>query len=235
MPAALNLNKVRVTMIYSSKSVCDKVFPEDLGFALEHNYESRGIRIFKNQSPMAIEPEGNRFAVSTTDGGRISSDRVMVGIGIKPAVELAQQAGLKTGDGIVVNEYLQTSHPDIYAAGNHTRFMCQVLKQQVRLEHWVNSLNQGKHAGRNMAGAHEPFSYMPYFFSDLFEFGYEAVGEINPQMDIIADWQKPYDTGVIYYLREGKARGAMMCNLWNRAEKAREFIRRGASADERLN
>jgi NAD(P)H-nitrite reductase large subunit len=235
MAASLNLNRVQTTMIYPSKSLCDRVFPEDLGFALERDYESRGIRILKNQSPASIELEGNRFVVSTTGGGRIRSDLVIVGIGIKPAVELAQQAGLKTGDGIVVDEYLQTSHADIYAAGDNARFPYQVLKQQARLEHWDNSLNQGKHAGRNMAGAHEPFSYMPYFFSDLFDFGYEAVGEINPQMDVISDWQKPYDTGVIYYLREGKVRGAMMCNLWNRVEKARELIRRGASADERLD
>ena len=102
------------------------------------------------------------------------------------------------------------------------------------MEHWDNALNQGKHAGWNMAGAHKAFTYMPYFFSELFEFGYEAVGEVNSRMETRADWQKPFDTGVIYYLRNGKIRGAMMCNVWKRVEAARALIRRGAGAEERL-
>jgi hypothetical protein len=102
------------------------------------------------------------------------------------------------------------------------------------MEHWDNALNQGKCAGRNMAGAHEAFTYMPYFFSDLFEFGYEAVGEVDSQMETFADWQKPLDTGVVYYLRSGKIRGAMMCNVWEKVEAARAMIRRKAAADDRL-
>ena len=78
------------------------------------------------------------------------------------------------------------------------------------------------------------FTYMPYFFSDLFEFGYEAVGEVNSRMETRADWQKPFETGVIYYLRNGRIRGAMMCNVWEKVEAARELIRSGASAKNRL-
>jgi hypothetical protein len=68
---------------------------------------------------------------------------------------------------------------------------------------------------------------MPYFFSDLFEFGYEAVGEVNAELATFVDWQKENDTGVIYYLKDGKVRGAMMCNVWDKVEAARELIRRG--------
>jgi hypothetical protein len=78
-----------------------------------------------------------------------------------------------------------------------------------------------------MAGAREPFTYMPYFFSDLFELGYEAVGEVDAQLETFADWQKENDTGVIYYLRDGKVRGAMMCNVWEKVEAARTLIRKG--------
>ena len=234
MAAALCINKLNVTMIYPSAHLCDRVFPEDLGLAMERLYQSRGIRILKGQKPASFERKGSRFVVRTSGGEQIESDLVIVGVGIKPAVELAERAGLATGDGIIVNEYLQTSHPDIYAAGDNARFPYRALGQQVRVEHWDNALNQGKHAGRNMAGAHETFTYMPYFFSDLFEFGYEAVGEVNSRMEIVADWQKPFDTGVIYYLRNGKIRGAMMCNVWDKVEAARALIRRGAGADERL-
>jgi len=89
-------------------------------------------------------------------------------------------------------------------------------------------LNQGKWAGRNMAGAREPYTYMPYFFSDLFEFGYEAVGEVDARLETFADWQKENDTGVIYYLKDNKVRGAMMCNVWDKVEAARDLIRKNA-------
>jgi len=233
--AALRINNIDVTMIYPSRYMCDRVFPEDLGRAIERSYESRGIHILKDQGPAAIERSGSGYIIHTSAGQSVASDLVIAGIGVKPAVELAESAGLDTGDGIIVNEYLQTSHPDIYAAGDNARFPYQALERQMRLEHWDSALNQGRHAGGNMAGAHEPFTYMPYFFSDLFEFGYEAVGEISSQMAIVADWQKPYDTGVLYYIRNGIVRGAMMCNLWNRVEEARGLIRRKAGANERLH
>jgi 3-phenylpropionate/trans-cinnamate dioxygenase ferredoxin reductase subunit len=235
MAAALNVNKLDVTMIYPSGHLCNRIFPKDLGLAMERLYESRNIHILKEQKPTVIEPNGAGFLVHTSTGRRIASDLVVAGLGVRPAVELAEKAGLAAGNGIAVNEYLQTSHPDIYAAGDSAQFPYQALGQRMRIEHWDNALNQGKHAGRNMAGAHEPFTYMPYFFSDLFEFGYEAVGEIDSRMDIIADWQKPFETGVLYYTRNRVVRGAMMCNVWNSVEKARDLIRRKAGAEERIS
>lgn len=68
---------------------------------------------------------------------------------------------------------------------------------------------------------------MPYFYSDLFQFGYEAVGEIDSKLETILDWQKENDTGIIYYSKDGKLRGAMMCNVWNKVDWARELIRKG--------
>ena len=232
MAAALCINKLNVAMIYPSAHLCSRVFTEDLGSAMDRIYQNRGIRIIKGQKPASIERKGPRFIVTTGGGEKVESDLVIVGIGIKPAVELADRAGLAIGDGIVVNEYLQTSHPDIYAAGDNAHMSNPSPGQQARVEHWDNARNQGKHAGRNMAGAQEAFTYMPYFFSDLFEFGYEAVGEVDSRMETVANWQKPLDAGTIYYLRDGTVRGAMMCNVWEKVEAARELIRRGAGATE---
>jgi NADPH-dependent 2,4-dienoyl-CoA reductase/sulfur reductase-like enzyme len=188
----------------------------------------------KGQKLGSIERKGSGFSVRTSGGDQIECGLLLGGVGIKPAIELAQAAGLSTGDGIIVNEYLQTSHPDIYAAGDNARFPYQALGQPARIEHWDNALNQGKHAGRNMAGAREAFTYMPYFFSDLFEFGYEAVGEVDSRMETVADWRKQQETGVIYYLRNNQIRGAMMCNVWNKVDAARQLILRGAGASERI-
>jgi GTP cyclohydrolase II len=72
---------------------------------------------------------------------------------------------------------------------------------------------------------------MPYFYSDLFEFGYEAVGEVDASLETVTDWQKENEKGVIYYLREGKVRGAMMCDVWDKVDAARELILAGEWAD----
>jgi len=227
LAAALAINKVNVTMIFPDSYLVNRVFPDYLGKALLNQYLARGIKILANEKPSAFSRTGNRFTTHTQNNGKIESDMVIVGIGIAPSIELARDAGLETGNGIIVNEYLQTSSPDIYAAGDNAFFLYQVLGKQTRVEHWDNALNQGKWAGRNMAGAREPYTYMPYFFSDLFEFGYEAVGEVDAQLETFADWQKENDTGVIYYLKDNKVRGAMMCNVWDKVEAARKLIRKG--------
>ena len=150
---------------------------------------------------------------------------VLAGIGITPNIALAEAAGLKTGNGIVVDEFLRTSDPDVYAAGDVAFYPDRELGPR-RLEHWDNAITQGKHAGRNMGGASEPFTEMPYFYSDLFEFGYEAVGLVDSRMKTFADWQEPNKTGVIYYLDDGnRVRGAMMCNVWDKVDAARALIR----------
>jgi 3-phenylpropionate/trans-cinnamate dioxygenase ferredoxin reductase component len=225
--AALTINKVSVTMIFPDSYLVNRVFPEYLGRALLKQYLARGIKVLVNEMPSAFAKAGDKFITQTQSGVKILSDMVIAGIGIAPSLELPRKAGLQTANGIIVDEYLQASLPDIYAAGDVAFFPYQALGKQTRVEHWDNALNQGKWAGRNMAGAREPYTYMPYFFSDLFEFGYEAVGDVDARLETFADWQKENDTGVIYYLRDGKVRGAMMCNVWDKVEAARELIRKG--------
>ena len=225
--AALNTNRVKVTMIFPEPYLVQRVFPDYLGKAIQQHYIERGIKILNGDKPSSFVKDGDKFLTKTSKGKQVESDLLIVGLGIMPAIDLAQQAGLKISNGIVVNEYFQTSDPDVYAAGDNACFPYQALGQNMRVEHWDNAINQGKWAGRNMAGAHEQFDYMPYFFSDLFEFGYEAVGEVDSQLETFADWQKENDTGVIYYLKEGKVRGLMMCNVWGKVDAARELIKKG--------
>jgi 3-phenylpropionate/trans-cinnamate dioxygenase ferredoxin reductase subunit len=139
-------------------------------------------------------------------------------------------AGLATTTGVCVDEFLQTSQPDVYAAGD-IAFAPHPILGPRRVEHWDNAASQGKHAGRNMAGAREPFTYIPFFFSDLFEFGYEAVGDIDSRLGTFADWQEQNKTGVIYYIDGDRLRGVMMCNVFGKVDAARDLIRRhGRSA-----
>ncbi len=227
LAAALNINKLQVTMIFPGALLCDRVFPDYLGRALQRHYQDKGVRIIASDKPKSFSKQGTKFVTYTENGATLESDIVIVGIGVAPEVELAKSAGLELGNGVVVNEYLATSNPDIYAAGDNALFPYQALGQSMRIEHWDHALTQGKAAGRNMAGAHEPYTHLPYFFSDLFEFGYEATGEVDARLQTLADWQKENDTGVIYYLRDGKVRGVMLCNVWEKVDAARELIRSG--------
>lgn len=226
LAAALNI-KLEVTMIFPSATLCRRVFPEPLGLEVQRHFQDRGIRVIPSDTPASISRHGNVFRTETVSGKSLESDLVIVGVGVEPRIELAREAGLGVGNGIVVNEFLASSHPDIYAAGDNAFFPYRALGKGMRIEHWDNALVQGRWAGGNMAGAHEAYTYQPYFFSDLFELGYEATGEVDTSLETFSDWQKENQTGVIYYLRDGRVRGVMMCNLWGKLDAARELIRKG--------
>ena len=227
LAASLNVNHVDVTMIFPSPYICDRVFPDYLAKHIGQVFLKKGIKLLNPDAPVHIGKEGDQFTIDTKNGISIKSHILIAGIGVKPVVELAEMAELQIENGIVVNETLQTSNPDIYAAGDNARFFYPALQKSMRFEHWDCAVTQGKQAGKNMAGANEPYTHLPYFFSDLFEFGYEAVGEINSTFETRANWQKENETGVIYYLSEGKIRGAMMCNVWGKTDAASDIIRKG--------
>lgn len=224
MAAGLQQRGAAVTMLFPESHLVGRVFPKDLGMALTDTYRGRGIEVIAEDQPDVIEKSHAGYVTKTKKGREITASAVVVGIGITPGVELAHRAGVALDNGIVVDDQLRSSHPDIYAAGDNANFPYQALGQRMRVEHWDNAAQQGKLAGRNMAGAEEPYTHMPYFFSDLFEFGYEAVGEVNAALETYADWEEQFKTGVIYYLRDSKVRGAMMCNIWDKVQDARELI-----------
>ncbi len=227
--AALNINKIDVTMVFTGEYLVDRIFPEYLGRAIQKKFMDRGVKVHSKDRPVSILKNGKIFITQTEGGKRIESDIVIAGVGIEPSIGFAAKAGLKTANGLVVDEYLKTTDPDIYAAGDNAVFPYKALGKTMRLEHWDNALNQGAHAGWNMAGANMAYTYMPYFFSDLFDFGYEAVGEISSGLETFADWRKEFETGVIYYLRDGIVVGAMMCNVWEKVNEARELIKSRAA------
>jgi NADPH-dependent 2,4-dienoyl-CoA reductase/sulfur reductase-like enzyme len=173
------------------------------------------------------------LVAQTQRGKRLDCDAIVVGVGIEPDILLATGAGLSVGNGIEVDERLESTVSGIYAAGDNASFPYQALGKRMRVEHWDNAVSQGKAAGRNMAGAGEPFTYMPYLYSDLFDFGYEAVGDVRSSLATFADWEKENETGVVYYLARGRVRGVMLCNVWGKLDEARQLIRSGVDVNER--
>jgi NADPH-dependent 2,4-dienoyl-CoA reductase/sulfur reductase-like enzyme len=223
--AALTSRKLKVTMVFPASRPCNRIFPDYLGKHVLKEYLKRGITVLTGDVPMVIEKKGDSFRVQTKKDLLLESDILIAGIGITPSTELAQKAGLAVADGIMLNSFLQTTHPDIYAAGDNACYPDKWRGAATRVEHWDNALNQGKCAGKNMAGAQEQYTHMPYFFSDLFDFGYEAVGEIDSRLETRAEWQEPNEKGIVYYVKENTIRGVLLCNVWDKIDAARASIR----------
>lgn len=222
--AALAMNGKNVTMFFPEPGLGGHIYPPELSDYLNEYFRKKGVDILSHVNVKDIQKRGKSYHLVTDHGGKIRVDAIVAGIGIQPNVELAQSIGLKIGNGIVVDDTLLTSQPDIYAAGDVAEFRNPTLNKRLRIEHEDNANNMGKQAGRNMAGANEPYRHLSYFYSDLFELGYEAVGELGSKMDIYIDWKEPFKKGVSYYLAGGRVRGVLLWNVWDSVPKARELI-----------
>jgi len=222
--AALTMVGAKVTMIFLEEAINGLVFPNDLARYLTDYYREKGVEVLPNSSAASVQKEGKRIIVRTGSGRAIETDGVVAGVGIRPNVELAETAGLKVENGILVNERLETSAPDIYAAGDVANFYHMALERRVRVEHEDNAVSMGKLAGQNMAGGNEIYDRIPLFYSDLFEHGYEAVGETDSGMETVSDWQEEFQKGVIYYLEEGRVRGVALWNFWKQVGNARALM-----------
>lgn len=222
--AALAINARNVTMIFPEDGIGAKVFPSRLSKFLSEYYEEKGVRVMAGESLTSIEKNNSTFAAKTKSGKTITADCVIAGIGIKPDTDLAQSAGLQVDNGIVVDENLQSSQPDTYAAGDVANFYNPALDKRMRVEHEDNSNTMGEIAGKNMAGAKLPYHHLPFFYSDLFDLGYEAVGELDARHEIIEQWKEPFREGVVYYLQNKRVRGVLLWNTWGQLDHARALI-----------
>ena len=222
--AALTMVGRKVVMVFPEEAIGAKIYPPDLSEFLNDYYREKGVEVVANDAVANVEKHGDRFTVWTKSGRTFEVDGVVAGIGIRPNLELAHQASLQVENGIVVDEHLLTSAPNIFAAGDVANFFHAALGKRMRVEHEDNAISMGKLAGRNMAGADETYTHIPMFYSDLFELSYEAVGELSSKMVTVADWQEPFKKGVIYYLDDGRLRGVLSWNVWNNMPAARALL-----------
>ncbi len=224
LAAALTMVGKKVTMVFPEAAIAARNFPIDLSNFINQTYQEKGITILAEDEIRSIQKEGKSYGITTKKGKTFEVDGIVAGIGIEPNVALAKQAGIKVENGIVVNEYLQTSLPDIYAAGDAANFYHSGLEKRVRVEHEDNAVTMGKLAGNNMAGETRVYAHIPMFYSDLFELGYEAVGELKSDLEMVEDWQDGFKKGVVYYLADGRVRGVLLWNVWDQVEAARALM-----------
>jgi NADPH-dependent 2,4-dienoyl-CoA reductase/sulfur reductase-like enzyme len=225
MAAALRHAGMEVTFVYPHEYPLQRVLPRDLGLHVADSYRQHGIETLSSDAVVAFEMRQDLVEAQTRLGNTITTQFVVAGVGADPSIELADAAGLQIGNGVEVDEYARTSDANIWAAGDVAEFPYLALGERTRIEHWDHAENHGRTAGENMAGAKKPYDYMPFFWSDFFDMGWEAVGDVDASLDVDVVWLEPYQSGVVFYLRDDAIRGALLWNFWDHVDWARRLIR----------
>lgn len=222
--AALSALGKQVTMVFRYHSIGENIYPPELSHFLNDFYGRKSVELVPTDEVAHLEKTGNSFKVRTQGGRTFEVDGIVAGLGVRPNVELAKSAGLKVENGILVDDRQRASAADVFAAGDVAMFPHKALGRLIRVEHEDNAVKMGRQAGRNMAGADEPYTHTPYFYSDMFELGYEAVGTLSSKLETVADWQEPFQNGVIYYLEGGRVRGVLLWNVWEKRKEATALL-----------
>ncbi len=222
--AALASNGCRITMIFPEDRLGARVYPHGLSDFIDAYYREHGIQLLHGRKVVSGQQEDRRVTLALDDGNTLSVDAVVAGMGVVPEVALAQAAGARVDNGVLVDECFRSTVFDVFAAGDIASFPNQALGRRLRVEHEDAALSSGRVAGRAMAGKPEPYTQLPFFYSDLFDLGYEAVGVLDNRLEVIEDWIAPNREGVVYYCQSGRVCGVLLWNVWGQVDAARDLI-----------
>jgi len=229
MAAALSLAGRDVTVVVPEPGLGWRNFPPELSAHVTEDYRRRGVTVLTEALVDRVAAAGSQTVVTLKDGGSLTVDAVVAGLGIVPNVELAESAGLTVDDGIVVDEYGRVDGAeDVFATGDVVRFPYLALGTTTRVEHEDHANTHGRVVGANAAGSGEVYDHLPFFYSDLFEFGYEAVGEADTRLRSIEAWRDPFGKGGLAFLDDSdRPRGILLWGIYGKMDAARELIRAG--------
>ncbi|CAM1000189.1 FAD-dependent pyridine nucleotide-disulfide oxidoreductase [Rhodanobacter sp. Root179] len=214
----------KVSLLFPGETIGAGRYPDGLAHYLDDYYRSRGVDVRSGVRVIGGSRTDGGVELSLSDGEVLRVEAAVAGLGVTPNTALAEQAGLTVDNGIVVDAQLRSSDADIWAAGDVANFHSVALDRRMRVEHEDAAIGMGRHAGRAMAGVAEDYVVQPFFYSDLFDLGYEAVGLLDTRLQVVEDWREPYREGVVYYLDGGRVRGVLLWNTWDQVGAARELI-----------
>ncbi|WP_319458227.1 MULTISPECIES: NAD(P)/FAD-dependent oxidoreductase [unclassified Mycobacterium] len=218
-----------VTILEIAELPLQRVLGPSLGRIFASVHRDRGVELRLRTGVRRIVGDERVHHVVTTDGDVIESDVVVVGIGINPAVELAEQAGARVGNGILVDEFCATSLDGLYAAGDVANHPNPLVGERVRLESWQNAQNQGIAAARSMLGRREPYAEVPWFWSDQYDLNLQMAG--HPQSGDELVWRGDVEglAFSVFFVRAGILRAALAINRPRDVRAAIGLIERRAA------
>jgi len=199
--------------------VMHKLFTPEMSAFFERYYKERGVRLHKNAEPVSFSWNGRESGVRLKNGDYLPAEMIVAGLGVIPNTELFEGTGLLLDNGVVVNEYLETNIPNVYAAGDIANYYDVLYETQRRIEHWDNAVEQGQHVARILTNRREPFVQVPYFFSDVFDLSWEFWGDPTGATSIIQRGDIDSGSFSIWWLWSGRLIAAF---VMNRSEDERE-------------
>lgn len=208
-----------------------RVFGREIGEFYRQLHAEHGVRLMLGESVAAFEGQTAVRRLRTGSGRIVDCDLVVVGVGVRPRVALAQDAGLDVDGGVVVDARLRSSAAGVFAAGDVANAWHPFFEQRIRLEHWSAALNQGPAAARSMLGDEAPYEQLPYFFSDQYETGMEYSGLARPDDRVVFRGSPADGEFVAFWLRKGRVVAGMNVNVWDVNEQVQELIRTRSCVD----
>ena len=222
-----------VTVIDPAEVPLRRVLGSEVGAIYRDLHTDHGVRMLMGTGVASLEGSTDVERVRTSDGRTIDCDLVVVGVGVRPRAQLAAQAGLYVDDGVLVDEYLQTSMPGVFAAGDVAMTHYPFYGRRIRVEHWANALHQGPVAGRNMLGRSEAYDRLPYFFSDQYDVGMEYAG-LAPTWDRVVFRGDPASREFIaFWLGQDRVVAGMNVGVWDITDQIQRLIRERVAVDDR--
>ncbi|HEX7538578.1 MAG TPA: FAD-dependent oxidoreductase [Dermatophilaceae bacterium] len=208
-----------------------KVLGPEVGGIYRDLHAEHGVDLHLSTRIEAIVGSGGASGVRTTGGVVIEGDLVIVGVGASPRDELARDAGLALDNGIVVDELLRTSAPDVFAAGDVASTWNSRYNKRIRLEHWANALNQGQAAARNMLGLDTAYTKLPYFYSDQYDLGMEYNGYATDWDRVVLRGDPAGREFIAFWLKDGRVLAGMNANIWDQGDNIKALVRGNAIVD----
>ncbi len=203
----------------------------DLGRYFADLHRRNGVGLRTGASVVGIVGSGGSVTGVQTDTDLVAADVVVVGVGVQPNIELAEQAALDIDGGVTVDERLRTSDPDILAAGDVANAFNVRLGHRLRVEHWDNAIRQGQLAARSILGGPARYDWLPYFYTDQFDLGMEYVGRAQPDHDLVIRGSMDSGKFIACWLVDGRVSAGMNVNVWDVNEDLRALVGRSVTAD----
>jgi 3-phenylpropionate/trans-cinnamate dioxygenase ferredoxin reductase subunit len=220
-----------VTLIETTEVPLERVLGRELGAFYRDVHVDHGVEFLGGTGLDSFEGQGRVERVVTTDGRRLECDFAVVGVGVTPRSQLAEAAGLRVENGIVVDERLRTSAPGIFAAGDVANARHPLFERHIRVEHWANALNQGPAAARSMLGDEAPYDRVPYFFSDQYDVGMEYSGYATEWDEILYRGDPAKREFIAFWMSGGRVLAGMNVNVWDVTEPIQQMIRSKQTID----
>ena len=210
--AVLAQARLDVAMVLREDRIWKRLFSPEMSAFFESYYTARGVRFYKNTEVAEFRGGGTVREAALRTGTVIPCALAVAGLGVVPETEVLNSSGIEVNDGVVVNEYLETNLPGIYAAGDVANYQDVLFGKRRRVEHWDNAVSQGRHCARQLIGERAPFRHVPYFFSDVFDLSYEYWGDAAVADEVVHRGDLSSNSFSAWWLRQGRVVAAFAMN-----------------------